>query len=220
MNMLRPPRILMIPPWIRARFNRDEPVSPFSIGYHPPTSGKIWVDRRAVLVRFMQVPPGGVRLPHFYQRFAHRPAFFVQHAPAHDDPFTQGLSAVLRRQVAIACGDQGVPENRPSRFCFCMWQQDQRFRRRALRRRNISRMGIFRLGARRKFSIGTRITHLKRSRRSEICSLPLHFSNSAYTQIGGNRAISNFHLLPHLPYTPGAEFVRGWNLLFVLKSAV
>src|SRR5215471_8343672 len=114
MNVCRPPRIVMIPPRIRSRLDGRELVPPLRVRDHPSAAIEIRIERRVVLVEFMLVPSRRVGLPYLDQGTANWVAIFVLHAAANDDSLSRRRAAILRRQVAITCGNRCVSKNGPT----------------------------------------------------------------------------------------------------------
>ena len=67
MNVLRTPRIRMIPPRVCARANGDKTIAAFSVGERLANSRKIWIQRSMVLIPLMQVPARCIGLPYLNQ---------------------------------------------------------------------------------------------------------------------------------------------------------
>jgi len=63
MNMRRPPGIVMIAPWIFSRTNGHEAIASFGVGYDPPASREVWIERSIVLIDFVLIASGSVGLP-------------------------------------------------------------------------------------------------------------------------------------------------------------
>src|SRR6266446_6459239 len=99
MDVRRAPGVLVIAPWVSARFDGDEPVPPLPIGQAAAGANEVRVERRGVVVLRVHVSPGGVGLPPLYQRVTHRAAVAVDDAAADDDPFAERLAIMLPRQV-------------------------------------------------------------------------------------------------------------------------
>src|ERR1700722_17832583 len=159
MNMLRPPRVVMITPWVSAWLNRNKSIASFGVGHYPATSGKIRIEWRSVVIHFMQITSGCVGLPDLHQRLRHAPSILIQHSSANDDSFSQRLARTLCRQIAVRGRHQRMAKNRPASFSFGMRKQNQWFSRGPLDRRNVSGMEVFRLGAGCKFSITPWVVH-------------------------------------------------------------
>ena len=70
---------------------------------------KVRVERAGPLVAFVKITAAGVSLPDFQQRVWDRAAFFVQHAPGHDDALADGFAA----RAGIA-GQVGVLRHYPA----------------------------------------------------------------------------------------------------------
>src|SRR5260370_38972786 len=112
MNMRRTPRVGVVAPGVRARLDRKKLVAAIRVGQCAPTATEIRIERRVVLIHFVQITPGRIRLPYFNQRAAHRPAAFVQHSTTHRDSFAEWRTRMLRGQIAIIRTDAILPEDR------------------------------------------------------------------------------------------------------------
>ena len=111
-DMVRPPRVVMIAPWIGARLHRDEAVIALLIRDGPARPSEVWIKRRRMLVDIVHVTTAGVRLPDFHQRIGNRAFVFVQNVAVHDDPFAERLAFVLLCQIRIAFLYRVVAVNR------------------------------------------------------------------------------------------------------------
>src|SRR4029450_8996723 len=70
-DMCRAPGVAVVLPWVRPRLDRGKPVGPVISGQTPADPGEVRVDRRRMLVTFVQVSAAGVGLPDLYQLTAH-----------------------------------------------------------------------------------------------------------------------------------------------------
>src|SRR4029453_11670413 len=100
-DMCRAPGVAVVLPWVRPRLDRRKPVGPVISGQTPADSGEVRVDRRRMLVTFVQVSAAGVGLPDLYQLTADRPTISVQPPAGDDDPLSNRLTAVLDRQIGL-----------------------------------------------------------------------------------------------------------------------
>src|SRR5712692_567718 len=148
MNVRRPPGVVMISPRIFARLNRDEPISAFAVSERVSAASKIRIEGSIVLVDFVQVTSRGVGLPDFDECVRNRPAVFIQHPSAHDDPFAERLTGMLPRQVAGFHIDGFASKDRAGYLGERMWHWDQGFLWRSLDGRHVRRMQVIRLGSR------------------------------------------------------------------------
>ena len=101
-NVIRPPRIVMIAPRIRTRLDGHEAIRAVLVGDHSSDASEMRIERRFVLVLGVCIAAGGVRLPNFDQGVRNRAAVFVEHAAGHDDSFAESLAAVEVRQIVFA----------------------------------------------------------------------------------------------------------------------
>src|SRR3546814_7622230 len=65
------------------------------VGDAAPAAEEVGIERRVVLVRRMDVAPGGVGLPDLDQRVGLRAPRLVEHAAGDDDALANGLSGGL-----------------------------------------------------------------------------------------------------------------------------
>src|SRR6266481_4062012 len=65
-DMLRPPRIMMIAPRIRARLHRHEAIRAVDIGHHSADSREVRIERRFVLVAVVSIAARGIGLPNLH----------------------------------------------------------------------------------------------------------------------------------------------------------
>src|SRR3984957_12691382 len=100
MNVRRPPGVVMVAPGILARAYGHEAIAALRIGERMAATRKIRVQRSVVLVAFMQITPGRVRLPDLDQRISHGPSVFVQHSAAHHNAFPKRLARMLPWKIA------------------------------------------------------------------------------------------------------------------------
>lgn len=99
MDVRRAPRIVVISPRVTAWLYRHEPITAVLIRQRVATTCKARIQRSIVLIAGMQVPPGSVRLPEFYQRVRDGSRIFIEYAAAHDDPLSQRLSFMLAGEI-------------------------------------------------------------------------------------------------------------------------
>ena len=74
MNVIRTPRIAMVAPRVRTRFDCDEAIAPLIIRNTAPRPKKIGVERRVMLIALVNIPARRIGLPDFHQRMANGPA--------------------------------------------------------------------------------------------------------------------------------------------------
>src|SRR5260370_41454009 len=111
MDVRGAPGVLVVPQWISAGFDSDEPVPPLPIGQAAAGAGEVRVERRGVVVYRVDIPPGGVGLPYLHQRVSHRVAVAVDDATADDHPFAERLSIMLPRYVGGAWEPPIAPDH-------------------------------------------------------------------------------------------------------------
>src|ERR1700682_5657884 len=95
------PGVLMVAPGVSAGLDGDETISPLVVGQAAAGAGEIRVERRGVVIRRVNISPGGVGLPHLDQRGADWVPIAVDDAAANHDPLAERLSIVLPRQVSV-----------------------------------------------------------------------------------------------------------------------
>src|SRR6202035_6020030 len=98
-NVIRPPRIVMIAPRIRTRLDRHEAIRAVVVGDNSSDAREMRIERRFVLVLAMRITAGGVRLPNFDLCVRNRAAVFVEHAAGYNDSFAESFAAVEVRQI-------------------------------------------------------------------------------------------------------------------------
>src|SRR6516225_4311246 len=98
-DVVRPPRIVMIAPRIGAGLDRREPVAAVVVGIDAALAAKIGVERRIVLITRMLVATRRVGLPDLDDRAGDRSAVLVGDPAVHDDALAQRRFAVQDRQV-------------------------------------------------------------------------------------------------------------------------
>src|ERR1700730_5064763 len=125
-NVRRAPGILMVLPRVGAGFYGDKTIAAFTIGEHASAAGEIRVERRAMLIHTMAVAPRRVGLPNFDKSSRNAAPFFIQYAPAHDDAFADGFTAVLPRQVIVVLADVAMAESGAGELGQSVRQQNQR----------------------------------------------------------------------------------------------
>src|SRR3984957_14138257 len=101
-NVIRPPRIVMIAPRIRTRLDRCEAVGAVLVGHDSSDASEMGIERCFVLVLKVCIAAGGVRLPNFDRSARNRAAVFVKHAAGHNDSLAESLAAAEVRQIVFA----------------------------------------------------------------------------------------------------------------------
>ena len=135
----------MILPWVRARLYRNKTITALPIGQHASAAREIRVQRGIVLIHAMTVPSRRIGLPNLNQSSGNRAPFFISYSPADDYAFTEGLTAVLARQVVVVLSDVAMAEYGASELRQGVRQQDQRLFWITFARRNIRRVEVIRL---------------------------------------------------------------------------
>src|SRR5689334_19507812 len=130
MNMRRPPRVVVVQPWIRTGLDGYKTVDALLICNSAAGSGEVGIDWRRMLVLDMQVPSRGICLPDLDERVRNRPSIAVENAPRHNDSLTQRFSRMLPGQVVIVSPNALVAIDRPGDLRQRVRQKDQRFARR------------------------------------------------------------------------------------------
>src|SRR5208283_1954687 len=145
MDVLGPPSVVVIAPGIRAGPDGDETVAAFVIREGLTHSREIGIERSVMLVRFVQITPGGVGLPNFHQRIRHGPAISIQQPAADNDALAQRLTFVLPRQIERFGRNDFLRKEWPGGFGERVGQLNQRPRGSTLDRGSIRRMQKLRL---------------------------------------------------------------------------
>src|SRR5437588_1127225 len=112
MDVRGAPGILMVLPGIGAGPDRDEFIPTLVVRYHAPCPGKIWIERRVMLIVDVDVTSGGICLPDLDQRVRHRAAVLVEHPARDDDALPDRRALVLRREITVAGLHHLVPISR------------------------------------------------------------------------------------------------------------
>lgn len=139
------PRIVVIAPGIRARFDGLEPVTSFSIGHYAPAAIEMRIERRVRLIVPMPVTSTGIGLPNFQQGIGNRLPILIDYAATHNDPRTDRLTRVCKSHIVIALGNCILAEDRAGDFRKRVREKYESLRGRALHRRFIRRIKIRRL---------------------------------------------------------------------------
>src|SRR6266404_7368891 len=111
MNVRRAPSVGVVAPGIRARLDRKKLVAAIRVGQCASAAVEIRIERCVVLIHFMQITSGGIRLPYFDQRAAHGLAAFVQQSPTDCNSFSEWCACMLRGQIAIIRTNAILPED-------------------------------------------------------------------------------------------------------------
>jgi len=146
-DVVRPPRIVMIAPGIGAGLDRREPVPAAVVGIDAAFAAKIRIRRRVVLVGGMLIAARCVGLPDLDDRAGDRPTVLVGDPAVPDDALPQRRFAVQHRQV----GDwrkQSRAKMRTGDLGDRMRQRHQTFSRMPLMRAAVSGRVIGRLRSR------------------------------------------------------------------------
>ena len=142
--MRRTPRVVVVAPRIRTRFDGHEPVRTLVIGQAATRTREVGVERRRMLVILVEVAAGGVRLPDLHDRVAERPPTTVEHPAGDDDAFADRFAGVLAGEVMIELGDRSR-EERSRKIMEPAGQAHQWLRRRAQAGANVIGVEIRRL---------------------------------------------------------------------------
>src|ERR1700724_235860 len=102
MDVRGAPRVLVVAPWVSARFDGDEPISTLAVGQATAGACEVRVERRGMIVHRVYVSPGRVALPHLDQRVTHCTPVAVDDAAADGDSLPKRLPFVLLRQVSVS----------------------------------------------------------------------------------------------------------------------
>src|SRR5918996_6414754 len=118
MNVRRSPRVRMVQPGIGARLNRQEAIFTLLTGHAASGTDKIRVQRRIVLIHFMMVTAGCIRLPDLDQRVGYGSLVLVQHPPDDDKPLAHGFGARpgIAREITVSLLNRLMAEERTRDF--------------------------------------------------------------------------------------------------------
>src|SRR6266403_2210101 len=119
------PGIVVIQPGISARLDRYETISPIFVRKCASAAGKVWIQRRRMLVLYMYVPPGRVRLPNLDQGVWHPAPIAIQHPPGDDDPFALRFSGMLACQIVVDLRDIVLAVDGPCNLRQSVGQKNQ-----------------------------------------------------------------------------------------------
>src|ERR1700723_3779483 len=100
MNVRRPPGVVMVAPGVLAGADGHEAIAALRIGERMAGTREIWVQRSVVLIAFMQITAGRVRLPDLDQRIPHGASVFVYYSAADHNAFPERLARVLLGKIA------------------------------------------------------------------------------------------------------------------------
>ena len=98
------PRVVVVPPGIRARPDRREPEPPVRVRDHPAGPAEIRIERGVVRIQRVGVAAGGVRLPDLDQRLGDGPGVVVQHAAGDDDALADAAGRGAAGSGRRRCG--------------------------------------------------------------------------------------------------------------------
>src|ERR1700732_1391303 len=157
MDMVGPPRIVVIAPGIGARLDRGEPVPALIIGIYPALAAEVRTDRRVMLVRRVLIAAGGIGLPDLDYRARDRPAILVGDAALHDDALAERRFPINDRKIGERRESRGA-EVRTGGLCNRVGQPHQAFLRVAFVSAAVGGGVISGLRARRVRAEGQRIT--------------------------------------------------------------
>src|SRR5437763_2817756 len=132
MNVLRPPRIVVIAPGIGARLYRGKTVVAFRIRQSAPRAEEIRVEGRRMVVARMTVASRRVRLPDLDQRIRDTMSVLIQNAAGHYDPLALRRVGEVTGEVVIARADRVVAVDGTRQFAERMRDRDQGLLGRAL----------------------------------------------------------------------------------------
>src|SRR5262249_47324602 len=71
-DVVRPPRVVVIAPRMGARFHRDETIVTLLVADRPPSSGKVRIERPRMMADIVDVAPAAIRLPYLDERVGNR----------------------------------------------------------------------------------------------------------------------------------------------------
>src|ERR1700733_7551603 len=99
--MRRTPRIFVIEPRIRAGLDGYKTIKPVRIGQRSSSSGEVRIEWCWMVVSYMSISAGSVRLPDLNQAVRQRVAISIEHATAHDDALADRLCRMLNCEVIV-----------------------------------------------------------------------------------------------------------------------
>src|SRR5581483_778656 len=144
--MRRTPRVVVVPPWIRAGLDAGKPIAALIIGEHASAADEVRIERRFMLIVLVLVAAGRVRLPDLDQRVGHGATVFIQHAPADDDALAERFAGTLLGEIFVVRSEDLVPEQRTGDFGKRWREEHEGFGGRPPHRGGISRIKVCRLG--------------------------------------------------------------------------
>src|SRR6059058_2669411 len=89
MDVVGPPRVVVIAPGIGAGLDRGEPVPALIIGINPALAAEIRIDRGVMLIRRVLIAAGSIGLPDLDDGARDRPAVLVGDPAAYDDALAE-----------------------------------------------------------------------------------------------------------------------------------
>src|SRR4051794_19424949 len=116
MDMGRSPGVVVIAPGISPRLDGDEFVVAGAVGLRPSRPGEIRIERRGMLVDYMDVTPAGISLPNLDQCIGHAATVFIQHMTVHNDALAERLTFLLGGEIAVVLAHRLVAVNRAGQF--------------------------------------------------------------------------------------------------------
>src|SRR3989441_7415289 len=148
MDMLWPPRVVVIAPRIRAWLHRHETIHAALVGHDAPDAAEMRINRRIMLIDVMRVAAGGIRLPDLNERPTDRSGVFVKHPSGDDDPLAQRFAAVPATEVCISSAHGCAVETRSRDLRDRLLKPNRRLLGRALQRARVRgiRIGWVRTG--------------------------------------------------------------------------
>ena len=143
----------MIAPRIFAGTNGQEAIAAFGVGEGVTAAAEIGIEWGVVLIDFVEVASGGIRLPDFDESSGDRAVIFIDHPATHDDSFAERCAAVLARQIALACSYVLGCKPRTGDFSQGGWNRYQRLGRCPFAALDVRMMRVIGLRAWERFSI-------------------------------------------------------------------
>ena len=137
----------MISPGVRAGTDGREAIAALGVRKRMSKTGEVRVERRVMLIVFVEIAAGRVGLPHFHESVRDGVTVFITHDTADDDAFALRFAGMLAREVASFYVNKFGAKCRAGNFRKCVPHMNQRLRWSALQRRKISGMQIIRLSA-------------------------------------------------------------------------
>src|SRR6516164_5707575 len=136
MDVVWPPGVVVIAPWVGAGLDRVESIPSLTIGDAAPATQEIRVERCIVLVGLVYIASAGIGLPDLEQSVGQRPPVLTHNAAGDNDALAERLSVLARilRQISIQSTQALVGIDRSGQFRQRLLDRYQRLGRSTQRR--------------------------------------------------------------------------------------